>query len=264
MSAPHLRTQLQSVNSQSNQLSSLLETLNKCEDFSFSLDENFSPPSAGLVSALQQALISQLTSATNIGMEGHPASQYSPSFIRYAIKARGPESVLRSLIGVLLQFTGSHEFLLALDMVSTIVCMAGHQLSDALRLQYSRLGVLLKRNETLYAEAVVHLHRQVESYTNVLTAPAQDLGLDQFAFAQQLSNIDTANANLEAGVSGQGNLDMQPDQEPADEIDQVLGQAAAMGSLDQSDGGMGLDDLYGLHTDNMGLEGLDDLDLDMF
>lgn len=188
--------------------------------------------------------------------------------MRLALRCHGPDATLRSLIDVLLQLSNSHNFLFALDLISTIICIAQPKLRDALRICYSMLSTLLRKGDALSAEAVVRLYRQVETYTNILTV--QDMNLDQFAFAHQLTNIDTANANLDAVVTGQGDgMDMQQDQgQEADGIDQVLGEAAALGNLDDSMGtndvDLSFDALYGPQSADMNLEDLNDLDLDMF
>jgi len=87
----------------------------------------------------------------------------------------------------------------------------------------------------------------------------QDMGLDTI-FAQQLTNIDTVNPNLDAATAVSG-VDMQVDQGQPDGIDQVLDEVAAMGNLDPTDADMSFDALYGLQGGDMDLN---DLDLDMF
>jgi hypothetical protein len=179
--------------------------------------------------------------------------------VHRAIEVRGADTALRALIGVLIQLSDSHDFLFALDTISTITCAGGNTLRNALRLQYNTLGSLLKKGDTLSAEAVVRLHRQVETYTNLLTV--QDMGLDPFSFTQQLSNIDTANPNLDTTTAVSAGLDVEADHGQADGIDQVLDEVAAMGNLDSNDADMSFDALYGLQNTDMDLN---DLDLDMF
>ncbi|KAK5256484.1 mediator complex subunit, partial [Exophiala xenobiotica] len=88
-----------------------------------------------------------------------------------------------------------------------------------------------------------------------------EMHLNAFTFAQQLSNIDTADPNLDGVPASAGVMDMQGDQEQADGIDQVLDEVAAMGNLDANDADMNFDALYGLQGSDMDLN---DLDLDMF
>jgi hypothetical protein len=221
-----------------------------------------------ILASLQNSITNILTSVTSMDIENQSSSRYSPALMRLALRCHGPDATLRSLIDVLLQLNNSHNFLFALDLISTIICVAEPKLRDALRIRYSMLSTLLRKGDALSAEAVVRLYRQVETYTSILTV--QDMNLDQFAFAHQLTNIDTANANLDAVVTGQGDgMDLQPDQgQEADGIDQVLGEAAALGNLDDSMGtndvDLSFDALYGPQSTDMNLEDLNDLDLDMF
>ena len=71
----------------------------------------------------------------------------------------------------------------------------------------------------------------------------------------QLNTIDATDSNLEA-----------TQEQPLNNISQVSNKNPVISSIDQPDmtGGLSMDDFYGLQSDNMGLEDLDDLYLDMF
>jgi hypothetical protein len=180
----------------------------------------------------------------------------------------GPDATLRSLIRVLLQLSDSHSLLFALDLISTIISVVEHQLRDTLRIQYNMLSTLLHK-------AIRFLRKWLSDFTvrwrRIPTfLSVQDMSLDHFAFAHHLANMDTANANLDAVATGQGDgMDLQADQgQEADGIDQVLGEAAVLGGLDDTmgtnDDDLSFDALYGPQRGDMDLEDLNDLDLDMF
>jgi hypothetical protein len=153
--------------------------------------------------------------------------------LRSLLQARGPETALQCILRVLtVDFS-------ALDVMATLVCVADRPLRDLLRLKFTTL------KDPLIAEVTVHLHRRVEAYASVLIV--QDLGME----IAQLSAIDTTNANLNASQ-----------EQPVDDIDQVLNENAVMSSMEQPEmiGDASMDDFFGLQSDNMGL---DDLDLDL-
>ena len=159
------------------------------------------------------------------------------------LHSHGPEFVVHQLVRSL-----AKDMSVNLDIAATLVCCSDRSLRDVLRLKCADLGGLIKKDRGL-AEALVHLHRRVEAYASVLVVQVMDM---QFAPLQ----LNSAEADME----------VMPDQEaeqPMDDIDQVLNEQAAIGSLEQ-DPGMSMEDLYGLPSDNMGLGNLDDLDLDMF
>jgi hypothetical protein len=166
---------------------------------------------------------------------------FPPSALRGLMRARGPEAALRAIL-----YTLSTDPPTALDVMATLICVMDRQLRDLLRLKFTTL------KDPMTAAEIVHLHRRVEAYASVLIV--QDIGMEFV----QLSNMDTADANLDT-----------TQEQPVDDIDQVLNETAAMGSMeqpeipmDQSD--MTMDDFYGLQGDNMGLGNLDDLDLEIF
>lgn len=233
------------------------EQLTQYPKFSFSVKSRWLSDHNKISNDLQQSVITMIT--TN---EALPTPDYStpdiPLMMHTAVGVLGAQGTLRILLRVLIQLSHSHEFLSAVDTISTIVCTGDRQLKDALRVQHQNLGRVLK-NESILAEAVVRLHRQVEGYTNFLTV--QDMNLNEFTFAQHLSNIDTANPNLDGVPTSAGPMDIQIDQDQADGIDQVLDEAAALGNMDAEDADMNFDALYGLQNNDMDLN---DLDLDMF
>ena len=154
------------------------------------------------------------------------------------MQARGVDIALQCVLRAL-----STNFSIALDVMATLVCVSDRPLRDLLRLKYATL-----KDPTL-AGAIVHLHRRVEAYASVLIV--EDLGMELV----QLPDIDNRSANLDPAH-----------EQPVDDIDQVLNETAVLGNMEQPEttGDVTMDDFYGLHSDNMGLENLDDLDLEMF
>lgn len=175
-------------------------------------------------------------------------------FIPSAVEMFGADAVLQVILDVLLQHSGSADFLFALDLVATLVCVGG--LRDVLRLRHANLGKLLKTRDTLTAEAVVHLSRRVEDYAIVFVV--QETNMDIIALPNMDTTVDTtADQNQEQQM---------------DDIDQMLNDSAAMNALENNLGSAlddpmtqndNMDSFY-LQDDNMGLGNLDDLDLDMF
>ena len=163
--------------------------------------------------------------------------------VQATLCARGPEFVVHQLARAL-----AKDLSVNLDVAATLVCCSDRSLRDVLRLKCADLAGLIKKDRGL-AEALVHLHRRVEAYASVLVVQVMDM---HFA-PLQLNSAET-------------DMEVMPNQEveqPMDDIDQVLNEQAAIGSLEQ-DPGMSIEDLYGLPSDNIGLGNLDDLDLDMF
>lgn len=266
--APSMRKQLEAPQSPDQNIQSALSIFNSCPEFSFVPDGDPLNGVVNILATLQSSITNLLTSVPSMDLADQSSPRYSPLLMRLAIRCHGPDKTLRALIEVLLQLSNSHNFLFALDLISTVICIAEPRLRDALRIRYTMLSSLLRKGDALSAEAVVRLYRQVEAYT--INLAVQDMNIDQFAFTHQMSNIHTANADLDAVVTGQGDgmdLHQDPDQE-ADGIDQVLGEAAALGNLDDGMGAndvdLSFDALYGPQSGDMNLEDLNDLDLDMF
>lgn len=280
-SAPALRKRIEHGQYQEESLDTALKTLLKFPEFSLGSEGQSSVGASpeGVLSTLRNAIttILNLMSTLDIDSTMSASVRYSPSLVNQAIRSTSPASTLQALISSLLQFSESHNFVLALDLISTIISTSDSNLRDNLRIRYNTLSQVLKRGDTLTAEAIVRLYRQVETYSTVLTV--QEMSLDPFAFAQQMSTIDTANPSLDAVVAStteQAPMDMdnlpgvtQGDVIPTEDgIDQVLNEAAAMeglrDSMDGLDGDLSWDALYGDGSNDMNLEDLDALDLDMF
>ncbi|KIW17898.1 hypothetical protein PV08_05093 [Exophiala spinifera] len=258
MSAGSLGEQIKSKQMHDDgKLMAISEQLNHYPEFSFSVKSRWFNDYDRISTTLQQSIITMITSNEAVTSPDHSTPDIT-TMVHTAVGVLGAQGTLRILLRVLIQLSDSHEFLSAVDTISTIVCVGGRQLKEALKVQHQSLGRILKK-ESILAEAVVRLHRQVEGYTNLLTV--QDMNLNEFTFAQHLSNIDTANPNLDGVPTSAGPMDTQVDQEQADGIDQVLDEAAALGSLDSNDADMNFDALYGLQNNDMDLN---DLDLDMF
>ena len=278
--APTLRKRIEHGHYQEGSLDTALKTLLKFPEFSIGPESQLVGASPeGVLSGLRNAITTMLSVISTLDVDNTMTSsaRYSPSLVNQAIRFTGPAMTLQTLISILLQFSESHNFVLALDLISTIISTSDSNLRDNLRIRYHTLSQLLRRGDTLTAEAIVRLYRQVEAYSTVLTV--QDMSLDPFAFAQQMANIDTANPSLDpvvASTTDQAPMDMdnlpgatQGDVVPTEDgIDQVLNEAAAMDglkdSMDGLDGDLSWDALYGDGSNDMNLEDLDALDLDMF
>ncbi|EXJ78939.1 hypothetical protein A1O3_08439 [Capronia epimyces CBS 606.96] len=257
--APQLETNIRAF--QPGNFDSVLKLLEQCPESSFSSAEHqeVQLQDGQLLHGLQSHLVALIASHGVLDVEKQASSPNVPAMVRRAVEVQGVEAALRALVGVLLQLSDSPDFLFSLDAVATLVTMTGNELRDILRVQYGTLGTLLKKGETLSAEAVVRLHRLVEAYTNLLAV--HDMGLDSFSFAQQLTNIDTTNPNLDGNATASRGIDLQTETTQTDGIDQVLDEVAAMSNMDSNDADMNFDALYGLQSADMDLN---DLDLDMF
>jgi len=251
--APGLKTGLKSTEATNTEHLGMI--LEDCPVFTLSTDRHGLSKQTGVLRLLQSSMLNLVTSTSSLDIAEHVDVHDIPVLIDYAVEIRGADATLNVLTTILLQLSDNHQFLFALDAVATIICMTKRGLNDALRLQYQNLGGLLKNGDVLTAEALVRLYRQVELYTNLLSVPE----MDAFDFTQQLTDIDTANPDLDAAIAVPG-VDMQMEQTQADGIDRVLDEAAAMGNLDPNDADMSFDDaLYGANELD-----LNDLDLDMF
>ena len=176
--------------------------------------------------------------------------------LRHAVAAHGGFAVLQCLLDVLLSFSGSNDFVFALDLIATLICLGS--LRNHLYVRYTELGRLLADRDTMSAEAIVHLYRRTEAYNSVLIV--EDVSME-------IADLPDVTTGEEATVPHDATV------QPVDDIDQVLNESAAMNAIDTSldvglDDGMdqmdGLDSFYLPDDDNMGLGNLDDLDLDMF
>ena len=261
MCAPRLQVQLKVIESKTGSFDAVHKVLDHCEDFALMSEREIQKEGSGLVNLLQQDLLTLITSTESLDQEQNLGLLDISALVARVVEVHGADAALRGLTGVLLQLSDGHHFLFALDAVTTAISVAGDVLQDALRLQYHNLGGLLQTGDTLKAEAIVRLYRQVEAYKSLLIV--QDMVLDTM-FAQQLADIDNVNPNLDAATAVSGGMDMQDlqtDSNQPDGIDQVLDEVAAMGNLDSVDADMSFDALYGLQGNDMDLN---DLDLDMF
>lgn len=257
--APQIETSIRTFHP--DKFESVLKLLDRCPESSFTIPmaQDARLQDNELLDRMQSYLVTLITSHSVDDSAKQSPNPTVPAMVRRAIEARGVEATLRALIGVLLQLSDSNDFLFSLDAVATVVTVAGSELRDVLRLQYGDLATLLRKGDTLSAEAVVRLWRLVEAFTNILAI--HDIPLDSFAFTQQLTNIDTTNPNLDGGATASGGMDSHDEATQADGIDQVLDEVAAMGNMDPNDADMNFDALYGLQSTDMDLN---DLDLDMF
>ncbi|EXJ96503.1 hypothetical protein A1O1_01629 [Capronia coronata CBS 617.96] len=257
--APQLQNSIRACDP--DKFGSVLRLLDQCSQSSFSsaLDLELRSQKGQLLDELHSHVLTVIASHGDFDFDKHPPKPSVPAMVRRAVQVHGVEVVLQILIGVLLQLSDSPDFLFSLDVVATLVSMTGDELCDILRLRHSTIGTLLKKGDTLLAEAVVRLYRLVEAYRNLLVV--HEINLDTFSFAQQLTNVDTTNPNPDGSATVSGSMELQPDPTQTDGIDQVLDEVAAMGNMDSNDADMNFDALYGLQGTDMDLN---DLDLDMF
>jgi hypothetical protein len=255
MCAPRLKLRLRMNDTAT--IEPILKVFDKCQAFTLEAERGL--PDDGNengISMLQHSLITLITSTEAPSPQLQMEFRDISALISRAVEARGPDATLRTLITVLLQLSNGHQFLFALDAITTAICVADQRLQDALRLQYHNISSWLKIGDTLSAEAVVRLYRQVEAYKTLLTVQQMELNP---IFAQQLSNIDTANPDLDGITAVSGAEEVQVDLGQPDAIDQALNEVAAMGDLEPGDGSVNFDDFYGLQGNDMDLN---DLDLD--
>lgn len=218
----------------------------------------WSTETGGINGYLQKAISDLLAlSSTNL---------FQPNLIPTATQLRGPSNVVSDLVSLLTQFSANHEFPQLLDLIATIIASAekeGSVLRHALQLMHARLGKLLKKGDNLLAEAVVHLHRRVEIYCSALTPQP---GGDEHVL-MQIGGVDMAEINLDqmpidSEVGKQQAMALaQPDQLLGEDMDQMLSEAANMGTIDDY-GSANDENIFNL--DNYELTDLGDLDLEGF
>jgi hypothetical protein len=185
----------------------------------------------------------KVLSEKNGGLEKDAARQLTRDDINLQwfeafIEARGIDKALDAVLAAL-----SYNFATALDVMSVLICVHERALRDLLRLRFMSL------EDHLTAQATVHLHRRVEAYASVMVV--EDIPGDFV----QLPTIEATTTELDTSQ-----------EQPVDDIDQVLNETAVLGSIEQPGigGDVLMDDFYELQGDGMGLGSLDDLDLEMF
>lgn len=213
----------------------------------------------GIKSYLQRA-VSDLVAIPNI-------NTLQPNLVTAAVELRGPSAIAHGMVTVVAQSLGNHNFAQLLDVTATVIAGSEDRrsgLRHALQLMHARLGKFLKTGDNLFAEALVHLHRRVEMYMDALTpqqgADDQDL--------MQISGVDMAEINLDqmpmdTDISKQQVMALsQQDQLLGEDMDQMLNEAANMGTIDDYNDGANDENMFNL--DSYELTDLGDLDLEGF
>jgi len=213
----------------------------------------------GIASYLQKAVSDMLTAAS--------AGLFQPNVITAASQILGPSSVVHEMVALLVQFAPNQSFAQLIDIVATIIASndsTGISLRNSLQLLHARLGNFLKKNDNVFGEALVHLHRRVEFYATALTPQPgnDDTGLIAME-AADLAEINLDHIPLEADPPKQQSHQMQePDPLAGEDMEQMLNEAANMGNID--DYTTNDDNMFNMDMDNYELANLDDLDMSMF
>lgn len=214
----------------------------------------------GSIDTFLQRAISDLLAIPSI-------NTFQPNLVTAAIELRGPTAVVHNIVTVLTQFSTTHDFPQFLDVTATIIASTEDGktgLRHALQLLHARLGKFLKMGQTLFAEAIVHLYRRVEMYCNALTSRP---GTDEQEL-MQMTGVDMAEINLDQmpmetdAAKQQAMALSQQDQLLGEDMDQMLNEAANMGTIDDYNDGANDESMFNL--DNYELTDLGDLDLEGF
>lgn len=214
----------------------------------------------GGVNASLQRAISNLVAIPNI-------NTFQPSLMNAAVELRGPTAVAHDLVALLAQSLANHDFAQLLDITATIIAATEDRragLRHALQLLHARMGKFLKMGDNLFAEALVHLHRRVGMYCSALT-PQPGGGEQEL---MQINGVDMAEINLDqmpmdTDVTKQQTLALsQQDQFLGEDMDQMLNEAANMGTIDDYNDGTNDENMFNL--DSYELTDLGDLDLEGF
>lgn len=214
----------------------------------------------GGIQAYLHRAISDLATIPNI-------NTFQPNLLVAAIDIRGPTAIAYGMVAILAQSLTNHNFAQLLDIIATVIAASEDQragLRHALQLLHTKLGKLLKTDDNLMAEALVHLHRRVEIYCDALT-PQQ--GTDDQDL-MQISGVDMAEINLDqipmdTDVTKQQTMALsQQDQLLGEDMDQMLNEAANMGTIDDYNDGTNDENMFNL--DSYELTDLGDLDLEGF
>jgi len=221
--------------------------------------EIWTTEAGGIGSYLQKA-VSDMLSVPSAGL-------FQPNVIIAASQILGPSSVVHEMVALLVQFAPSQNFAQLLDIAATIIASSdsvGISLRNSLQLLHAELGKFLKKNDNLYAEALVHLYRRVEFYATALTPQPgnDDTSLIPMG-AADLAEINLDHIPLETDPPKQQNLQIQePDPLAGEDMEQMLNEAANMGNID--DYTTNDDNMFNMDMDNYELANLDDLDMSMF
>lgn len=218
----------------------------------------------GGISAQLQRAVADVVAVPSAGL-------FQPNLLATAVRLRGPGVIIHDFVTLLVQFSANNEFAHLLDVVATITAASdssiGISLRNSLQLTHARLGDLLKKEGELFATALVHLHRRVELYATVLTPQPTTDDHDLIP----VDSVDLGEINLdqlpppttaEAQKPAQQDQALQAEQQlSGEDMDQMLNEAANMGSIDDYTQG---EDTNMFGMDEYDLTNLEDLDLNMF
>lgn len=222
----------------------------------------------GSLFLIAQKIQQLLSWSTSLDATAGPP-RFTFKLILAGIDLHGAPSVVSCLVDKLKSLIGSAHFAAALDLVTSIIvaprssnAASSRQLSlfDAVKMEYSDLAKVLKRRDTLYAQALVCLHRRIDLYT--LLPPPVDIDLDAAAsLAPDLSAIDLQNINLTtAAVNAEldvGNIEAQPD---VMELDKMLEGGIGLEDFSTGVATGGADDVFGLDGGDLSVMNFDDMD----
>jgi len=235
----------------------------------------------GGISAQLQRAVADLIAVPSAGL-------FQPNLLLTTTEFRGPTTIIHDFVKLLVQFSANQQFAHLLDVIATLIVSSDSTsitLRNSLQLTHARLGDLLKTEGDLFATALVHLHRRVELYATVLTPqPTTDdqdllpvdggvgvvdlgeINLDQLPPPLPSSIIPESSSSQKQTTTQQDQAALQQQQEQqlsGEDMDQMLNEAANMGSIDDYTTTQGEDtNMFGM--DEYDLTNLEDLDLNMF
>ena len=251
------------------------QTLPK-RNVSWSLEEflSGSTPTRGLLPSVSQKFQQLLNWSTSQDVSSSPP-KFTFKLISASISLHGASKVLSRLLDELKSHVGTSNFDAALDVVASLVCAPtsskatssrASSLSDAVKIEYGELAKILKRGDTLYAEALVRLNRRVDLYS-VLSSQQQENGMiPETSLAPDLSNIDLHNMDLDTGSANPeielnvGHLNVEA--ASTSELTKILEGTGGLDPFGASGGASVTDDVFGLEDGDMQMMNFDEMDLE--
>lgn len=279
MVAEPLHLQLQAIaleDSQKLLASAIADALSPHISLNRNISRTFEDPQflaaspRGLLPVLRQTFHQLLDWSTNLKVNIRPP-KFTFNVVSAAVQLHGSLKVLLVFLKEIKLLLGSDKFHTGLDMLTSLVCAESSNsnvstrclsLRDALKIMRTELTKTLKVGDTLFAEALVRLHRRVEAFPTASTR--QEMAMDSTtSIGPDLSNMDMQNIDLDAATGNPqldvGALGVQP---TAEDIDQILEGAAVMDNFGTNNMGSGTDDVFGLEGGDIQMMNFDDMDLE--
>ena len=224
----------------------------------------------GVLVSIHQIFHRLLDWSTSLEVNTSPP-KFTFKLISAAVHLHGASDVLLVFLDELKMLLGTNKFDAAVDMIASIMCApfpgipdATHCLSfhDALKILHANLAKTLKKGHTVFAEAIVRLHRKVETFSAAI--PQAEISMDHgFSMGPDLSNMNLQNINLDAAATNAeidvSALGVQPTSE---DLDQILERASGMDNFGTNAMGTGTDDVFGLEGSDIQMMHIDDMDLE--